>query len=97
MKTNYYKVAGHVFGVSGEAEVFELMTNYEPFEIQGDGSFVTLTSLDVTKEPSPCYTEELRQEEEGQTILCGKTADGEPVFEYRWWEETAGWLVCAAD
>ena len=101
MKTNYYKVAGHVFGVSGEAEVFELMTNYEPFEIQGDGSFVTLTSLDVTKEPSPCYnpcyTEELRQEEEGQTIICGKTADGEPVFEYRWWEETAGWLVCAAD
>ena len=84
-----------MFGVSGEAEVFELMTNYEPFVIQGDGAFVT--SLDVTKAPSPCYTEELRQEEDGQAIICGKTADGEPVFEFSWWGDTAGWLVCAPD
>lgn len=99
-----------MIGVSGEAEVFKLMTNYEPFAIQGDSTCITSLEVDVTKalglcplategtqEPSPCYTEELRQEEEGQTIICGMTADGEPVFEYRWWEETAGWLVCAAD
>ena len=110
METRYYKVAGHMIGVSGEAEVFKLMTNYEPFAIQGDSTCITSLEVDVTKalglcplategtqEPSPYYTEELRQEEEGQTIICGRTADGEPVFEYRWWEETAGWLVCAAD
>ena len=36
METRYYKVAGHMIGVSGEAEVFKLMTNYEPFAIRGD-------------------------------------------------------------
>jgi hypothetical protein len=30
-------------------------------------------------------------------IICGKTADGQPVFEFRWLDETAGWLVCSAD
>ncbi len=96
-ETRFYQVAGHVIGVSGEAEIFALMTNYEPFATQGDGSFVT--SLDVTKEPSPCvnFTEEMRQEDEGQTIICGKTADGQPVYEFGWFVETAGWLVCAAD
>lgn len=32
--TRYYKVGGHLFSVSGEAVCFELMTNYEPFEVQ---------------------------------------------------------------
>ena len=71
-ETRYYKVAGHRFCVTGEAEGFALMENYEPFAIQGDGAFVT--SGGVTKEPSPCivalsigggeapeYTEDLRQ------------------------------------
>ena len=107
-ETRYYNVAGHRFCVTGEAECFALMGNYEPFAIQGDGSFVT--SGGVTKEPSPCivalsigggeapeYVEELRQEDEGQEIICGKTAAGEPVFEFHWWNDTAGWLVCSAD
>lgn len=33
--TNYYKVAGHTFGVSGEAGVFALMDNYAPCESWG--------------------------------------------------------------
>ena len=96
-ETRFYQVAGHVIGVSGEAEIFALMTNYEPFATQGDGSFVT--SLEVTKEPSRCvnFTEEMRQEDEGQVIVCGKTVDGQPVYEFGWFGETAGWLVCAAD
>ena len=99
-ETRYYQVAGHVFSVRGEADIFALMTNYEPFELtQGDGSFVTSLEVDVTKEPSPCvnFTEEMRQEDEGQVIVCGKTADGLPVYEFGWFGETAGWLVCAAD
>ena len=92
--TRYYKVAGHVFGVSGEAEVFALMKNYAPFAVQGTDA---LFSLNVESGEVPLFKEELRQEDEGQDIICGKTADGRPVFEFRWWNETAGWLVCSAD
>ena len=97
MKTNYYKVAGHVFGVSGEAEVFALMANYEAFDVGPQEPYETAFVLTVESGPAPAYSEELRQSEEGQDIICGKTADGRPVFEYRWWDETAGWLVSAAD
>lgn len=99
METRYYKVADHVFGVSGEADSFALMSNYEPFETRGKGSSVFMLSLN-TKEPSrvvPLFVEEMRQEDEGQEIVCGKTADGEHVFEFRWWNETAGWLICSED
>ena len=92
--TRYYKVAGHVFCVSGEAEVFALMKNYAPFAVQGTDA---LFSLNVEGGEVPLFKEELRQEDEGQDIICGKSADGRPVFEFRWWNETAGWLVCSAD
>jgi hypothetical protein len=39
----------------------------------------------------------MRQEDEGQTIICGHTAAGEAVFEFHWWGVTAGWLVCSDD
>lgn len=45
----------------------------------------------------PPYTEELRQEDEGQTIICGKATDGLPLFVFQWHGVTAGWLVCSAD
>lgn len=35
MMTRHYKVAGHTFAVSGQAEFFELMGKYEPFECEG--------------------------------------------------------------
>ena len=73
------------------------MTNYEPFEVkQGDRS-VFATKLDIMHPDPvvpPTFTEELRQEDEGQEIICGRTDAGEVVFEFRWWKETAGWLVC---
>ena len=99
--TNYYKVAGHTFGVSGEEEVFALMSNYAPFVNHGDRSMIA-AKLHITRpvpviHPAPEYTEEMRQEDEGQTIICGHTAAGEAVFEFHWWGETAGWLVCSDD
>ena len=105
--TNYYKVAGHTFGVSGEEEVFALMSNYEPFVNHGDRSMIA-AKLHITRpvpmihpvpviHPAPEYTEEMRQEDEGQTIICGHTAAGEAVFEFIWFGETAGWLVCSDD
>ena len=101
MKTAYYEVGGHVFSVSGGEAFFALMGNYEPFRC--DGAEVDCSddrvafALTIGGGEAPVYGEELRQEEEGQEIVCGKTADGESVFKFRWWQETAGWLVCSED
>ena len=94
MTTNYYSVAGHGFSVSAEAEAFALMQNYEPFACKpGDVVF----TLAIENGEPPIYSEELRQEDEGQDIICGKTDDDLSVFEFRWLNETAGWLVSSDD
>lgn len=98
LKTAYYEVGGHVFSVSGGEEFLVLMENYAPFHCDtdvtgGERAF----SLTIGGSEVPLYSEELRQEEEGQEIVCGKTADGKAVFEFRWWNEIAGWLVCSPD
>ena len=93
-ETRYYKVADHVFGVEAAKDDFTLMQNYEPFCCERDATLFTLTVKDGE---GIDYTEELRQEEEGQEICCGKTADGKSVFEFRWQHKTAGWLICPDD
>ena len=100
-ETRYYKVAGHGFSVTAEGSDFGLMENYAPFScdnVAADGTkeaqeraFV----LGIEEGEAPVYAEEMRQEEEGQEIVCGRTEDGRPLFEFRWWQQTAGWLVCA--
>ena len=92
--TRYYEVAGHGFCVSGEEGVFALLGNYEPF---GCADCETAFTLAVGSGDAPEYTEELRQEDDGQDIICGHTAAGKAVFEFHWAGETAGWLVCSAD
>jgi hypothetical protein len=94
MTTRYYQVAGHSFIVTAEENIFGLMTNYEPFACDGGETVFTLT---VQIGVAPGYTEEIRQDEEDQVIICGKTADGKPVYEFQWWGRTAGWLVCSDD
>lgn len=93
-ETRYYKVAGHVFCVSGEAAYFSLMQNYEPF---GCDEAAVAFSLTVAQGLPVSYDEEWRQDDEGQDIICGRTTDGQPVFEYIWHGETADWLVCSSD
>jgi len=95
MTTRYYQVAGHQFSVTAEKDIFRMMRNYEPFATERDSSFVSMLSIDNGE--APVFTEEMQQEDEGQVIVCGKTADGKPVYEFAWWGETAGWLVCSAD
>ena len=90
-ETRYYKVAGHRFCVTGEAEGF---ANYKPFLCE-EGE--TVFALSIGDGEAPEYVEEIRQEDEGQEIICGKTAADEAVFEFHWWNDTAGWLVCSAD
>ena len=94
METRFYKVAGHTFGVSGGAEIFALMGNYEPFCCESCEAGEMVFMLTVGKGEAVSYTEDLRQEDEGQQIVCGQTADGESVYEFIWWGESAGWLVC---
>lgn len=94
-ETRRYEVAGHRLNVTAEAECFGLMGNYEPFAT-ASASRDTI-ALTVEDGAVTAYTEELRQEDEGQEIVCGHTADGLPVFEFRWEGETAGWLVCSRD
>ena len=90
----FYKVAGHGFSVTATADDFALMGNYEPFLVEPCACVFALTIGDG--EPV-AYHEELRQEEEGQEIICGRADDGRSVFEYRWEQQTAGWLVASAD
>ena len=92
--TRYYKVADHVFSVTSMAGDFPLMTNYDPFACEAADCAFTLS---VSDGDAVDYAEEMRQEEEGQEIYCGKTVDGQSVFEFRWQYETAGWLVCTDD
>ena len=53
--------------------------------------------LTIVEGQAVSYTEDLRQEEEGQVIICGRTSDDAPVYEFLWWNESAGWLVCTDD
>jgi len=93
-ETIHYEVAGHAFAVSGEGEDLALMENYAPFAADGQPS---VFDLSIERGAAPSFKEELRQEDEGQVIVCGRTADGQPVFEFVWAGATAGWLLCSAD
>ncbi len=91
MKTRFYKTAGHLYSVSGPEDIFSLMANYEPFSCEeGDDTAFQLT----IKEGEPVtFEEEMRQDDEGQQIVCGHDDEGRPVFQYIWAEKTAGWLI----
>ena len=101
--TRYYTVAGHTFAVEASESILEKMHNYEPFRVEAGAGAAPeaapslLFSLKVTDGQAPAYIEELRQEDEGQDILCGHTEQGEPVFESRWHATSAGCFVCKPD
>lgn len=95
IEKRYIKVAGHVFSVSGEAETLALMENYEPFGCEEESTVVF--SLTIAKGAPVSYEEEFRQDDEGNEIACGRTAEGKPVFEFYWRGEKMGWLVCSPD
>ena len=83
MKELYYKVAEHVFVLkTGEHDslVGELR-QYEPFIIEptNEVSFSMEIVDDLTVSD---IQEEMRQEDEGQTIVVGRTNDGEAYVEF---------------
>jgi len=105
--TRFYKVAGHFFSVGGSfaENCGELMGNYAPFAVDGltqvsfrDPTRNLLFSLEVEiAAVPPAYTEETRQSEEGQVIICGRTAAGESVFDFILRDLPTGTLVCSPD
>ena len=106
-ETRYYKVAGHLFSVTvdgsvagnaeGTADFFaQCMENYEPFVIPSLARNQTF-ALSVLPSAPLDYTEEIRQEDEGQTIICGHTVSGESVFEFLLRDVSTGTLVCSKD
>lgn len=96
--TRHYCVAGHRFSVTAGEEYLRLMDNYEPFAAaRYPGDRPEAFALTIDTDGAPTYAEEIRQVEEEQTIICGRTADGSPVFGFQWCGVTAGWLVCSDD
>ena len=92
-----YKVAEQLFTVKAEDSDFELMKNYEPFMVSDSFHGADVFLLTIEEGKAVAFSEEMRQDDEGQEIVCGKTADGCPVFQFIWADETAGWLVCQKD
>lgn len=96
----FYKVADHQFSVVASAGLCEdffarYMDNYKPFAV---GECDCVFSLQVVVgEEFPAYVEEIRQDEEGQKIICGLTNDGKSAFEFCLHEKKAGLLVCSKD
>ena len=78
---------------------------------KNSGGEKVVFAISIGDGEKPEYTEEFRQEEEGQTIVCGySTERKEAVYEFlrpvgskrpeverAWAGETAGWLVAKAD
>ena len=95
MTKNFFKVAEHVFAVEVCDEMLSQMSNYAPFAVAPVEN--ALFSLAVQESGAPEYTEEIRQEDEGQSIICGRTADGLSVFEFLLSRRSTGVLVCAKD
>lgn len=103
----FYKVAGHVFSLSVErsgqnvSKFFDLLGNYTPFLLEGCSSeFIeeNIFSLKVSEGESFIdFQEETRQVEEGQEIICGKTAEGSPVFVFVEFDSVISQLVCSPD
>jgi hypothetical protein len=94
MNKMYYEVAEHVFMVEACDGILPSMSNYAPFAVDESVGEKSVFSLDVQKTAAPEYAEETRQDDEGQAIVCGRTADGLPVFDFELSGVSTGILVC---
>lgn len=97
MKTvGHFAVGGHGFCLTTGIDDFRMPPNYDPFA-EVDPSNPPVFTLSVDSESRVEYTEEMRQEDDSQTIICGKTPEGLTMFEFRWLGVTAGWLLCSEE
>ena len=96
MNKKYYKVAEHVFTVEACDGVLSQMDNYAPFAVDATEAACeeSVFSLAVQESVAPEYSEETHQDDEGQSIICGRTAEGLPVFDFWLNGVSTGILVC---
>ena len=93
MMTKHYKVAGHTFAVSGKAELFEQMGNYEPFECEGGEPLFSLT---IERGVVPEYTEVYPLKKRAG-IIYGRTASGNEVYDVVVRAKSEACLICSKD
>ena len=96
----FFEVAGHLFKVSQRIcdDFFaKMMDNYAPFAVAegiGNAQDCLFTLQIEFSDVYPQYTEEMRQNEEGQEIVCG-TMQEKSVFDFRLNRFVTGVLVCS--
>lgn len=103
MTQNMYEVAGIKFTVNLSDGLSEasavLLDNYAPFAVS-DSLCASEIVFDVNVERQEGrveFTEDMRQVEEGQSILCGRNSAGENVFEFLLGGKLTGTLICSDD
>ena len=99
MKIFYYKVAGHVFAVecSDNDNIAKELQQYEPFLTEATDDTVFRMQIVETSLATADYREELRQEDEGQTIVAGHLPAGNPYFEFWLGQKRSSVLVAGKD
>lgn len=93
----YYSVADHIFSVRAENDDFRLPANYAPFLTEYHPPDHLIFELSIQAGSFTGIHEEIRQHNQEQTIICGKTDDGRPAFGFQLCGAPAGCLVCSAD
>ena len=98
MKEIYYKVAGHVFVIEtgGKENVVCSLRQYEPFVTDPTEDIVFRLRLKTTPLDTEAFTKEMRQEDEGKSILAGHIGE-KPCFQFFLYEQPMAVLVCSAD
>ena len=100
MTERSYKVAGHVFSLETDLDIDECFQNYDPFTVPAGEAAQAVFTLNIARgilkdgRPQVDYTEDTRQDDEGQQIISGHTASGQSVFDFRLAHRPAGTLVC---
>ena len=91
--TRHYRVAGHTFAVSGQAELFEQMGSYEPFVCE---RCEPLFSLTIERGVVPEYTE-VYPSKKSSGILYGHTVSGNEVYDVVVRAKSEACLICSKD
>lgn len=81
--------------ITGGEESFALLDNCRPFEVEASEPLLKFEIQDGTPLPDK-WTEEWRQEEEGDEIACGHCGD-KPLFVFYSRGKLAGWTICSSD
>lgn len=83
MKELYYKVAEHVFVLKGDGQddLLQLLSQYEPFIIEPTTEVAFVVEV-VDELSVASFQEEMRQEDDGQTIVVGRLDTGEAYLEF---------------